>query len=156
VAAGYKYNLTDIAGALGIEQLKKCSQFARARQEIATAYGDAFSNVPEISCPTCLDDVRHAWHLYIIQLQLERLDINRSEFIANLRTKGVGSSVHFIPLHLHPYYQQTLSYTSDDFPCATVAFDRIVSLPIFSKMSRKDLACVVDAVRRIIEKHRRI
>ncbi len=152
---GYKYNLTDIAAAIGIEQLKKCDRFWEARRRIAAVYDEGFADLPEIRTPACRPDVQHAWHLYVIQLELERLRINRNEFIEALKHENIGASVHFIPLHLHPYYRNTMGYKPQDFPNASAAYDRIVSLPIYPRMTDADVQDVIGAITHIIRKHRR-
>jgi perosamine synthetase len=152
---GYKYNLTDIAASLGIEQLAKCNEFFEARRQIARAYDEGFADLPEIKTPVCRPDVQHAWHLYVIQLQLERLAINRRDFIEALRQKNIGTSVHFIPLHLHPYYRNTFGYRPEDFVNASTVFERIISLPIYPQMTESDVNDVVEAVRSIVEEYRR-
>ncbi|HZD40207.1 MAG TPA: DegT/DnrJ/EryC1/StrS family aminotransferase [Terriglobales bacterium] len=155
LAPGYKYNLTDIAAGLGLEQLKKCEAFFQARRNIAQAYHEGFAGLPEIGLPACKPESQHAWHLYVIQLQLERLRIDRNRFIEELKARNVGTSVHFIPLHLHPYYRNTFGYRPDDFNNAAAAFERIISLPIYPKMTADDVDHVVRAVRTIVEKWRR-
>ena len=152
---GYKYNLTDIAASLGLEQLKKCHRFATARKRIAEAYTVAFADLPEIHTLACQPGKEHAWHLYVIQLELERLTINRREFIDALRQHNIGSSVHFIPLHLHPFYRNTFGYSPGDFPNAAAAYQRIVSLPIYPNMNDDDVGDVIAAVRSIVERNRR-
>jgi dTDP-4-amino-4,6-dideoxygalactose transaminase len=152
---GFKYNLTDIAAALGIEQLKRCDQFYEARWRIAAHYREAFADLPEIQMPVCAPDVRHAWHLYVIQLNIERLRINRPDFITALKGENVGASVHFIPLHLHPFYRDAFGYQPADFPQATAVFERIVSLPIYPKMTEDNVRDVIVAVRKLIHKYRR-
>jgi dTDP-4-amino-4,6-dideoxygalactose transaminase len=152
VRPGFKYNLTDIGAAIGIEQLKKCDAFGAARKRIAAAYDERFANLPEIQTPVCASDVQHAWHLYVIQLDLERLKIDRQRFIEALKEQGVGTSVHFIPLHLHPYYRDKFGYAPDDFPKATEAYQRIISLPIYPKMSEMDVEKVVNAVKNIVNR----
>jgi perosamine synthetase len=152
---GYKYNLTDLAASLGLEQLKKCHAFAAARRRIAEAYNDGFADLPEIHTPVCRADVQHAWHLYVVQLELDRLAINRREFIESLRQRNIGASVHFIPLHLHPYYRHTFGYQPADFMNASAVYERIVSLPIYPGMSGDDVDDVIAAVRNIVETHRR-
>ena len=147
--------MTDIAAAIGIPQLKKCDGFWEARKRIAGIYNQAFADLPAIRAPVCQPDVQHAWHLYVIQLELERLSITRAEFIDALKMKNIGTSVHFIPLHLHPYYRDTFGYTAQDFPNASAAFERIVSLPIYPKMTEADVEDVVTAVSDIIRQHRR-
>ena len=152
---GYKYNLTDMAAALGLSQLNKCRSFWTARQRISTAYNYAFADVPEIRVPACRPDVEHAWHLYVIQLDFERLRLSRGQFIAALKDRNIGASVHFMPLHLHPYYRRELKYQPDDCPVASQVYERIVSLPIYPKMSDGDVADVIDAVREIVAQYRR-
>jgi dTDP-4-amino-4,6-dideoxygalactose transaminase len=152
---GYKYNLTDIAAALGIEQLKKCDQFYEARRRIADHYHDAFTDLPEIRVPVCAPDIQHAWHLYVIQLELDRLRMNRREFIESLKKEGIGTSVHFIPLHLHPYYRDSFGYKPTDFPNASAVFERIVSLPIYPNMTEANVRDVIVAVRKVIQEYRR-
>jgi dTDP-4-amino-4,6-dideoxygalactose transaminase len=146
---GFKYNLTDIAAAIGIEQLKKCDEFWRARQRIARIYEKAFAQLEEVEVPACRKDVQHAWHLFVIQLNLERLRINRNQFVDALREHEIGTSVHFIPLHMHPYYRDKFGYKPGDFPNASRVFERIVSLPIYPKMTEAEVERVVGAVRKI-------
>jgi perosamine synthetase len=152
---GYKYNLTDMAAAIGIQQLKKCDRFWQQRQYYAGLYHKGFRDVPEITVPPVGEGLQHAWHLYVIQLDLERLRISRREFIELLKQQRVGTSVHFIPLHLHPYYRDNFGYRPEDFPNASAAFDRIVSLPIYPKMTEVDVQDVIETVRKIIRQYRR-
>src|SRR6266536_371606 len=152
---GFKYNLTDIAAAIGIEQLKKCNELWEARQRIAMNYAKAFADLKEIQVPSCRNDVQHAWHLFVVQLNLERLKINRNQFIEALREKQIGTSVHFIPLHLHPYYRDKFDYKPDDFTNASTAFERIISLPIYPKMTEGNVRDVIVAVRQLIQEYRR-
>lgn len=152
---GFKYNLTDIGAAIGIEQLKKCDAFGAARRRIAATYDERFSDLAEIRTPVCEPDVQHAWHLYVIQLELERLKINRHQFIEALREQGIGTSVHFIPLHLHPYYRDKFGHAPGDFPQATDIYQRIVSLPIYPKMTKANIENVIEAVNKIVQQHRR-
>jgi perosamine synthetase len=152
---GYKYNMTDIAAALGIEQLKKCDHFYHARRRIAEAYNEAFADLPEIRPPVCAPDVQHAWHLYIIQLDLDRLSIDRRDFIRELHGRNIGTSVHFIPLHLQPFYRDTFGYEPRDFPQATRVFSRIISLPVYPKMTEQNVNTVIRAVREVVEQRRR-
>jgi dTDP-4-amino-4,6-dideoxygalactose transaminase len=152
---GYKYNLTDIAASLGIVQLKKAELFAAARRRIAEQYSAAFAELAEIRTPVCDPGKQHAWHLYVIQLELDRLTINRREFIDALREHKIGTSVHFIPLHLHPFYRDTFGYKPDDFPNAAAAYRRIISLPIYPTMTDGDVHDVIAAVTNIVKRHRR-
>jgi perosamine synthetase len=152
---GFKYNLTDIGAAIGIEQLKKACEFLQARQRIASIYDRGFVKFPELQIPARGTNLEHAWHLYVIQLDLARLRINRNEFIEALREEGIGTSVHFIPLHLHPYYRDRFGYKPADIPAAGAAYERIISLPIYPKMTDADVERVVDAVAKIVDQHRR-
>jgi len=146
--------MTDIDAALGIEQLKKCDEFWKARRRIAAMYDQGFAELHEIRPPVCQPDVLHSWHLYVIQLQLERLRISRNEFIEALKKENVGTSVHFIPLHMHPYYRNTFGYKPEDFPNASAVFQRIISLPIYPKMTDIDVQDVIGAARNIISEYR--
>ncbi len=152
---GYKYNLTDLASALGISQLRKCDQFAKVRQQYAMLYNDAFKDLPEITVPCVQEGREHAWHLYVIHLNLERLRIGRNEFIDYLKQQGIGTSVHFIPLHLHPFYRDNYTYGQNEFPVANSAFERIVSLPIYPKMTETNIKHVIEVVTNVIQHHRR-
>jgi len=152
---GYKYNLTDIAAAIGIPQLQRCDRFWESRQHYAMLFNKGFADVPEIIVPHVAADVQHAWHLYVIQLDLDRLRIGRNTFIERLKAENIGASVHFIPLHRHPYYRDTFGYRPEHFPNANAAFERIVSLPIYPKMTEADVQDVIEAVRKIVRENRR-
>jgi UDP-4-amino-4,6-dideoxy-N-acetyl-beta-L-altrosamine transaminase len=153
--AGFKCNMTDIQAALGIHQLAKLEHFLEVRRKYVAMYNAAFGEMPEIHTPVVRPDVRHAWHLYVIGLDLERLTINRAQFIEALRAEKIGTSVHFIPVHLHPYYRQTFGYRPGDFPNAERAYERIVSLPLYPNMSEEDVRDVIAAVTRIVRAHRK-
>lgn len=152
---GYKYNLTDMASALGIPQLRKCYDFAKIRHRYAMLYNEAFKDIPEIIVPYVNEDIEHAWHLYVIQLDLKRLRIGRDEMIDLLKQEGIGTSVHFIPLHLHPYYRSNYTYSGESFPVANQVFKRIISLPIYPKMTDAGLQRVIEVVTRVIQDNRR-
>jgi perosamine synthetase len=147
LSPGFKYNLTDIAAAIGLEQLKKCDTFAAARKKIAARYNEAFAELAEIQIPTCQANLEHAWHLYVIQLRPGSSKIDRDGFIAALKERGIGTSVHFIPLHLHPYYRETFGYVPADFPNGTEAYQRIVSLPIYPGMTEANVEYVIQCVK---------
>ena len=155
LSPGYKDNMSDIMAGLGLSQLAKLERMQGMRQEIVDCYQAEFGKMPELEIPVELDYARHAWHLYIIKLNLDKLSIDRGTFIEKLKEENIGTSVHFIPLHLHPYYRDTYGYKPEDFPVAQSIFERIVSLPLYPKMSRQDVIDVVDAVKRIIERSRR-
>lgn len=153
VAPGFKYNMTDIAASLGIHQLAKCDHFQNRRKYIAERYNDAFIdlplNIPFINNPSDT----HAWHLYVIKLELERLSINRNQFIDLMHDAGVGTSVHFIPLHIHPYWRIRYGFHEKDFPESYDVFQRVVSLPIYPKMTDSDIDRVIDATTHILNSH---
>jgi len=155
IEAGYKYNMTDIAAALGLAQLKKSDEFYRKRAEIASKYTQAFKDVLEIETPIVREYGTHAWHLYVIQLNLEMLKISRAQFIEKMKDNGIGCSVHFIPLHLHPFYRKTFGYKPEDLPVATYVYEKIVSLPIYPKMSDEDVNYVIETVIKIIKKNKK-
>lgn len=143
VAPGYKYNMTDIAAALGIAQLAKIDRMRERRQEIALRYNAAFGSDASFEIPPFEAPEDHAWHLYALRLN----GIDRAAFIETLRSRGVGTSVHFIPLHLHPFYRERFGYTRESFPVATREYEREVSLPIYSVMPDNDVETVIEAVR---------
>jgi dTDP-4-amino-4,6-dideoxygalactose transaminase len=155
LSPGFKYNLTDIAAALGLAQLKKCERFLKGREQYAALYHEGFQDLPEIMCPPTASHVQHAWHLYVIQLDLDRLQIGRDEFIRQLQQAGVGCSVHFIPLHLHPYHRDRGGYQPEDFPVASRVYQRIVSLPLYSKMTEDEVNRVIETVRDLVKRNRR-
>jgi len=153
---GYKYNLTDIAAAIGLHQLRKCEALYQRRARIAQLYDEGFKELPEIETPVVQqDDVQHSWHLYIIRLKLELLRCDRSEFIQALRAENIGVSVHFIPLHMHPYYRDRYGYRPEDFPNAKHVYERVISLPIYPKMHDEDVENVIAAVRKVAAWYRR-
>lgn len=154
IAPGYKYNLTDIASAMGLAQLRKAHQMWERRLDLTHRYDEAFLAIPELQTPTNKADCQHAWHLYILRLNTERLNISRNKFIEELKTRNIGTSVHFIPLHLHPYYRETYGYEPTDYPCAFNEFQRVLSLPIYSKMSDQDVGDVIESVVELVDKYR--
>ena len=155
VRPGFKYNLTDIAAALGLGQLRKLEGFQARRAEIARRYTEAFSRFEELTVPTSRPEVEHAWHLYVLRLNPERLNVTREQFIEEMRERRIGTSVHFIPVHTHPYYRDRYGFKPEDFPVAAAEFRRIVSLPLNPRMSDTDVQDVIEAVADIIEKFRR-
>lgn len=153
IAPGYKYNLTDIAAAIGIHQLSKAQEMRRQRERIARFYLEAFAEVSEIELPPQDENRIHAWHLFPIRLRPDRLSISRNQFIEKLKAAGVGCSVHWRPLHLHPYYQETFAWKAEEFPVATALWPRLISLPIFPNMSQVEIEYVVDTVKAICQQH---
>lgn len=155
LSPGFKYNLTDMAAALGVAQLHKSDRLWKTRERYAALYDEGFRDLPEIIRPSSAAHVQHAWHLYVIQLDLDRLRIGRNEFIEQLVEENIGCSVHFIPLHLHPYYRNTWGYRPEDLPVANAAFQRIVSLPLYPKMTESDVQRVISVVRDVTQRYRR-
>ena len=155
VRSGFKYNLTDIAAALGLVQLRKLEGFQSRRAEIARRYTEAFSQFEELTVPVSRPEVEHAWHLYVIRLNPERLNVTREQFVEEMRERRIGTSVHFIPVHTHPYYRDRYGFAPEDFPVAAAEFRRIVSLPLNPRMSDRDVEDVIEAVADVVEKSRR-
>jgi perosamine synthetase len=149
VAPGYKYNMTDLAAAIGIHQLARAEQMRRWREAIARRYLAQLADVEAIELPATDDNRVHSWHLFPIRLRLEILGIDRARFIQELSQRGVASSVHWRPLHLHPYYQETFGWERCDLPVASSEWMRLVSLPFFSSMRDEEIVHVVDAVRAV-------
>jgi len=147
--SGFKYNLTDIQSAIGIVQLGKCDQMRDARAKIAHRYSEAFAPERALQVPTIMEGCETAWHIYPLRLNLEELSITRSEMIEKLKERGVGTSVHFIPLHMHPYYKNTYGYREEDFPVASKQYQRYLSLPMFPGMTESQIDYVIENVLEI-------
>jgi dTDP-4-amino-4,6-dideoxygalactose transaminase len=152
---GFKYNMSDIQAALGLHQLARLESFTERRAQIVAEYGRRFAALPELTLPQARPEVRHAWHLYPIRVDGERLTIGRDQFIEEMKERGIGTSVHFIPIHYHPYYQQTLGLKPGDFPNTDKLFAGLLSLPLFPRMSDADVERVANAVEEIVVSHRR-
>lgn len=155
LAPGFKYNLTDVAAALGIHQLARAEQMRRDRERLARRYLEKLSNLEELELPPVPDGRMHAWHLFPVRLRLEKLAIDRNRFIAELKEAGVGCSVHWRPLHLHPYYAETFGWQVEDLPAASAVWPRILTLPLFPAMTDAEHEHVVAVVQGICERHRR-
>jgi dTDP-4-amino-4,6-dideoxygalactose transaminase len=156
VAPGFKYNLTDIAAAVGIHQLARAEEMRVDREGMALRYHEQLAGLDELELPALDPNRIHSWHLFPIRLRLDRLTIDRNEFVDQLRARGVGCSVHWRPLHLHPYYQQTFGWTAEDCPAATTLWERIISIPIFQGMRGEELAYVVETLRAICSEYARV
>lgn len=154
IRPGFKYNMTDIQAAIGVQQLRKLSLFHERRIEIVRRYTEAFSTMQEFEVPASRNEVEHAWHLYVLRLNLDRLVISRNRFIEELRARNIASSVHFIPIHLHPYYRDKYHFLLEDFPVAYREYNRMVSLPLFPRMSDRDVSDVIEAVADIAQTYR--
>jgi perosamine synthetase len=155
VAPGFKYNMTDVAAAMGLAQLRKAEAMRARRKRIAQLFDDAFRKREEVQIPSDMADREHSWHLYMLRLHLDRLTIDRARFMAELKTRGIGASVHFIPLHLHPYYRDQFGFASQAFPVAYAEYMREISLPIYSRMTDDDVNRVIECVEHIVHDYRR-
>ena len=155
VRAGFKYNMGDIQGALGLAQLRRLPAMHARRAEVAARYDDALSTLEEVQVPAHSPGIKHAWHLYALRLNLEQLAIDRDVFIDELRARNIGSSVHFIPVHLHPYYRDKYGFSPEDFPVAYNEYLRLVSLPLHPGLRDEDVDDVIEAVSDIVQHHRR-
>lgn len=145
-APGFKYNMTDIQASIGLQQLKRIDGFQKRRRQIVKRYNEAFAECPSLEIPVERPDVKSAWHLYTLRLNLETLKIDRDQFIEEMKDRNIGTSVHFIPIHMHPYYQRKYKYQPEDFPTAYANFQRLVSLPLYPRMSDQDVDDVIEAV----------
>ena len=150
IAPGYKYNLTDIAAALGIEQLKRADDLHQRRTAAAASYSRLLAGVPGLILPGQLPHRRHSWHLFQIRIDFAKYSVDRNSFIDALKARGIGASVHWMPLHLHPYYRERYQLTPECFPVAARIYSELVSLPLFPDMTPADIAYVACAVREIL------
>jgi dTDP-4-amino-4,6-dideoxygalactose transaminase len=154
-APGFKYNMTDIQASIGLQQLKKLNGFQERRHEIVKRYNEGFSGCPCLEIPVTKPSVEHACHLYTLRLNLETLKINRDKFIEEMKERNIGTSVHFIPIHVHPYYGKKYGYQPEDFPVAYANFLRLVSLPLYPRMSDQDVDDVIEVVLDVVERSRK-
>lgn len=152
---GYKYNFTDLQAALGLAQLAKCDSMTASRAAIANRYTEALGALEAFETPFAPTEVGHAWHLYVIQVNASALRINRDQVIEELKQRGIGTSVHFIPLHLHSLYRDQLGYRAGQFPNAEARFEHAISLPIYPGMDQADTDRVVEALGEIAREHQR-
>ncbi len=144
---GYKYNMTDIQAAMGLCQLMKINKMHERRQNIIQIYNDELSRIPQINVPAAPDELsKHAWHLYIIQLD----NVDRDLFVETLRDENIECSVHYVPLHLFDFYQKQYGYSIGDFPCAEQVFEKVVSLPLHPALTESDVHIVINTIKRIL------
>src|SRR6185295_7198857 len=153
--AGYKYNLSDVHAAIGIHQLGKLEHFIERRSAYARMYGEGLADVSEVETPTEPQDGRSAWHLYILRLNLDKLDIDRDEFIKELRLRNIGTSVHFIPIQLHAFFGRWAREMRNECPRAIQLYKRIISLPLYPSMRPDQIQTVVSAVKAIVRSGRK-
>jgi dTDP-4-amino-4,6-dideoxygalactose transaminase len=144
--------MMDIQAALGIHQLPRVDKNWNRRKEIWDRYNEAFSHLPVMTPLPTESDVRHSHHLYTLLLDIERMNLTRDQFLQEMKRHNIGVGVHYIALHLHPFYQENFNYRGGDFPNAEWISDRTVSIPLSAKLSDEDVEDVIDAVRNILEK----
>ena len=152
IRPGFKYNMTDVQAALGLHQLRRLWSFHARRTEIARRFNEAFAAVPSLEIPAARPEVEHAWHIYALRLKPGALRISRRRFIEELKARRISASVHFIPIHLHPYYRERYGYAPEDFPVAYGEYQRMLSLPIYPKMTDGDIRDVIEAVLDVVRK----
>jgi dTDP-4-amino-4,6-dideoxygalactose transaminase len=152
---GFKYNMTDIQAALGLRQLEKLAAFQRRRREVVMRYAEGLADLDALELPVERPDVEHAWHLYVLRLRPRALRIDRDRFIKELAARHIGTSVHFIPIHLHPYYRDRYGYAPESFPVAWRNYRRMFSLPLNPRLSEDDVSDVITAVRDVVRAYRR-
>ena len=155
VMPGFKYNMTDIQASLGMHQLRKLATFHRRRQEIARTYSRAFAAVESLQGPVEHAEVVSSWHLYVLRVRPELLNIDRDRFIEELKARNIGTSVHYVPLHMMSYYAEKYGYQPQDFPVAHDAYERMLSLPLHPRLSGEDVQDVIDAVLDVAQLHGR-
>lgn len=149
VAPGFKYNMSDLQAALGLVQLRRLEGFRDARERLAARYASRLAGCDAVELPRTRPEVRHAWHLYVIRLRLDRLQIDRAAFIEALAACGIGTSVHFIPIHHHTFYREGFNFIPDELPVTERTYPRLISLPLYPRMTEADVDRVADAVRAI-------
>ena len=154
VLPGFKYNMPDIQAAIGLHQLKRLHSMQSRRMAIVAQYDEALGQLEELDTPVARPGVDSAWHIYLLRLRPGRLKIDRAAFIEELRMRNVGASVHFIPVHLHPYYRDRYRLRPGDFPVAQSEFERMLSLPLSPAHTDQDVADVIEAVTDVVRQHR--
>jgi dTDP-4-amino-4,6-dideoxygalactose transaminase len=152
---GYKYNMADINAALGIHQLKKINNFSKIRKQYASMYDEAFYQIPELEILEKRDYAEPSYHLYIIALRLEQLTITRDQFVDEIQSAGIGVAIHYQALHLQPLYKKEFNTRNEEYPIATSYSARILSLPLYPRMSAQDIERVSNVVADIISRNRR-
>lgn len=152
---GYNYRITDIQSALGKSQFEKLDKFIKKRRETVIKYNGAFRDIKEIILPTEKSYVKSAWHIYPIQLCLKKLRVNRRKIFDELRKAGIGAQVHYIPVHLHPFYKKKFGHKKGNFPIAEKYYQGAITLPLFPKMTQKEIEYVIKTVKKIINDYKK-
>lgn len=155
VMPGFKYNMTDLQASLGLRQLDKLARFQKRRREIVNRYNHAFNGLRQLETPTERNEVTSSWHLYVLRLNLECLTIDRDQFIEELKSRNIGTSVHYISVHLHPYYRDKYGLKPENLPVTSANFERIISLPLSAKITDTEVDTVIDAVNDILVRYSR-
>ncbi len=155
VAPGFKYNLTDVASAIGLHQLRRAEEFHRQRVKWAAFYTSLLADIEELILPTQQPNRIHSWHLYVVRLRTERLGIDRGAVIDELKRAGITTSVHWMPLHMHPYYRERYGYKAEDFPTAAGLYEQIITLPLYPDITEEQVRHVCDTLRGILARHLR-
>ncbi|HWX21803.1 MAG TPA: DegT/DnrJ/EryC1/StrS family aminotransferase [Candidatus Binatia bacterium] len=154
LAPGYKYNLPDLAAAIGLQQLRKAEKLHERRSQWARLYSELLGDMDEITLPKVMANRIHSWHLFPVRLMLDRVNLDRAEVIAELKKAGIGASVHWMPLHMHPYYRQQLGCEPSDYPCAASVYRQLISLPLYPDMTAEDVGYVCRNLRGIVARSR--
>ena len=154
IAPGYKYNLTDIAAAIGLHQLRKADRLHEKRAQWARLYSEYLSEVDELILPKEMPNRIHSWHLYSVRLRLDLLNVDRAAVISKMKSAGIGTSVHWMPLHMHPYYREMLGCQQSDYPCAAAIYPELVSLPLYPDMTPEQVEYVCRTLKEIIGRSR--
>jgi perosamine synthetase len=153
IAPGFKYNMTDIAASIGLHQVRKADLLHKIRGERTALYNELLSDVEELVLPRTMPNRISSYHLYVIRLKLDRLQINRATVIAELKRAGIATSVHWLPLHMHHYYRERYHYHVDDLPQAAALYPEIISLPLFPSMTEGDVTYVCESLRNILTRY---
>ena len=150
IAPGYKYNLTDIAAAIGLHQVRKADRLRECRARLAELYSELLDDVNEVIRPQVMPNRIHSWHLFPLRLNLDEMDIDRAEAISRLKQAGIATSVHWMPLHMHPYYREKLGYKPSDCPCAASIYPELISLPLYPDLTVEEVRYICRTLREII------
>lgn len=149
-APGFKYNLTDIAAAIGIHQVRKADELHRRRTEWARVYSELLREVEELILPRALPNRIHSWHLYSVRLRPSRTGPDRGTIISELKAAGIGASVHWMPLHMHPYYRETFGSRPSDCPCASAIYPELISLPLYPDLTVEEVEHICSTLKQIL------
>jgi len=156
VAPGFKYNLTDIAAAIGLHQLRKADQMHNRRTQLAALYSELLSDMDEVILPSVMPNRIHSWHLFAIRLNVDESDLDRAKVISQLKEFGIGTSVHWLPLHMHPYYREAFGYKPHDCPCAMSTYPGLITLPLYPDLKPEEVEYVCRTLKGIVARSRAV